>query len=65
MIKLGLNIKVYVVDQEYYRHNIFKSFKQRNIEVITPTKNYKQLKICKKDYLPNKKVEFSSMNLVR
>jgi len=55
LIDLGLNIKVCVVDREYYRHNVLKSFKQRNIEVVTPAKNYKQLKNCKNDYLNEKK----------
>ena len=51
LLNLGLNVKVCVVDREYYRHSVLKSFKQRDIDVITPAKNYKQLKNCKQEYL--------------
>ncbi|WP_457557201.1 hypothetical protein [Candidatus Harpocratesius sp.] len=51
LLDLGLNIKVCVVDREYYRYYVLKSFKQRNIEVITPAKNYHQIKNCKKEIL--------------
>ncbi|WP_457558715.1 transposase [Candidatus Harpocratesius sp.] len=51
LIKLGLEIKVCVIDREYYRQNILKSFKIRGIPVITPVKNYKQLKKAKKEYI--------------
>ncbi len=55
LIDLGVNVKVCVVDREYYRYDVLNSFKKRNIDVVTPAKNYKQLKNCKNDYLNNKK----------
>ncbi|MCF2139348.1 MAG: hypothetical protein K9W44_04765 [Candidatus Lokiarchaeota archaeon] len=48
LLNLGLEIKVCVIDREYYRQSILKSFKNRGIPVITPVKNYKQLKKAKK-----------------
>jgi hypothetical protein len=55
LLNLGLNIKICVIDREYYRHNILQSFKQRGISVITPAKNYNQLKNAKIEYLTGKK----------
>ncbi|UYP47996.1 hypothetical protein NEF87_004281 [Candidatus Lokiarchaeum ossiferum] len=55
LLELGLNIKVCVVDREYYRHNVLKSFKICNVDVITPAKDYSQLKNCKRHYLDQKK----------
>jgi len=55
LLNLGLNIKVCVIDREYYRHNILQSFKQKGISVVTPAKNYKQLKSAKSQYLNGKK----------
>ncbi|WP_457557541.1 transposase, partial [Candidatus Harpocratesius sp.] len=51
LLNLGLKIKVCVIDREYYRQNILKSFKNRGIHVITPAKNYKQLKNAKREYI--------------
>ncbi|MCF2141655.1 MAG: transposase [Candidatus Lokiarchaeota archaeon] len=52
---LGLKIKICVIDREYYRHDILRSFKDRDVSVVTPAKNYKQLKLAKEQYLKGEK----------
>ncbi|WP_457559072.1 hypothetical protein [Candidatus Harpocratesius sp.] len=63
LMKLGLEIKVCVIGREYYRHNILKSFKQRNIEVVTPVKNYKQLQSAKNAYISGLKGRIQQFKL--
>ncbi|WP_457558307.1 transposase [Candidatus Harpocratesius sp.] len=51
LLKLGLEINVCVIDREYYCQNILKSFKYRNIEVVSLAKNYKHLQSAKMAYI--------------
>lgn len=55
LIALGFKIKYAVMDREYYRYDIFASFKKLGVDVITPAKEYHQLKQVKEDYLNGKK----------
>ena len=63
LLNLGLEIKVCVIDREYYRQNILKSFKDRGIPVITPAKNYKQLKKAKKEYILGNKERIQAFTI--
>ncbi|WP_457557379.1 hypothetical protein [Candidatus Harpocratesius sp.] len=40
-----------MIVRQYYRQNILKSFKNRDILVITHAKNNKQLKKAKREYI--------------
>ncbi|MCF2141938.1 MAG: transposase [Candidatus Lokiarchaeota archaeon] len=63
LINLGVEIKVCVIDREYYLQNILKSYKNLGIPVITPAKNYKQLKKAKKEYILGNKERIQAFTI--
>jgi hypothetical protein len=55
LLKLGFKISYAAMDREYYRYDILAAFKKLGVDVITPAKEYNQLKQVKQDYLEGKK----------
>jgi hypothetical protein len=55
LLQLGFKISYAAMDREYYRYDILASFKKLGVDVITPAKEYNQLKQVKQDYLEGKK----------
>jgi hypothetical protein len=55
LLGLGFKIRYAAMDREYYRYDILASFKALGVDVITPAKEYNQLKAVKQAYLDGKK----------
>jgi hypothetical protein len=55
LLKLGFHIRYAAMDREYYRYDILASFKALGVDVITPAKEYTQLKTAKQAYLDGTK----------
>jgi hypothetical protein len=53
--QMGITIEWCAVDREYYRFDVIDEFKKLGINIITPAKDYNQLKNAKLDYLLNVK----------
>jgi hypothetical protein len=52
---LGFTVKWALVDREYYQYRVLADMKGTGIDVITPAKNYAQLKVAKQSYLQGRK----------
>lgn len=55
LLAIGFKPRYAAMDREYYRYDILAEFKKLGIDVITPAKEYNQLKSIKKDYLEGNK----------
>jgi hypothetical protein len=59
----GFKAKWALVDRDYYRYGVIAGMKALGVDVITPAKNYDQLKGAKEDYLLGRKGRVQSFRL--
>jgi hypothetical protein len=60
---LGFNVKWALADREYYRHGVLAGLKREGIDVITPAKDYPQMRAAKEDFLLGRKGRVQAFQL--